>query len=99
MNERPRVTIGAMIFNPTEEKILLLKSSKWNGLYIFPCGHVEFGEKLEDAVLREVKEETNLTVKDITFLRVMEFINSKEYQKKNFILWVYNIGVLLLTKM
>ena len=83
MNERPRLTVGAMVFNIKREKILLLKSLKWGGKYIFPCGHVEFGERLEEAVKREVREETGLEVKDLKFLRILEFIKSQEYYDKS----------------
>ena len=79
MTERPRLTVGAMLFKKDKEKILLLKSQKWNGRYIFPCGHVEFGETLETALKREVREETGLEIKDIRFLKVLEFIKSSEY--------------------
>lgn len=78
MTEKPRVTVGAMIFDKND-KILLLKSQKFGGKYIFPCGHVEFGETLENAVKREVFEETGLKVKEINFLKILEFIKSKEY--------------------
>lgn len=78
MGERPRVTIGAMILNGDGD-LLLLKSPKWHGRYIFPCGHVEFGERLEDAVRREVREETGLEIDNISFLTHLEFINSKEF--------------------
>lgn len=81
-NERPRLTVGAMIFNQKGE-ILLIKSPKWHGKYIFPCGHVEFGETLENATKREIKEETNLEVSDVKFLTYLEFINSKEFHKQN----------------
>lgn len=80
-NERPRVTIGAIVIAPDKD-ILLLKSSKWGGRYILPCGHVEFGESLENAVKREVKEESGLEVNNIKFLRVQEFIQSEEYHDK-----------------
>lgn len=80
--ERPRVTIGALVFNEKGE-ILLLKSQKWHGKYTVPCGHVEFGELLKDAVKREVKEETALDVGDIHFLELLERIHSDEYYEKN----------------
>jgi nucleoside triphosphatase len=79
MTERPRVTVGALVFNNRE--LLLLKSPKWHGKYIVPCGHIELMEKVEDAVRREILEETGLSVKDIKFLKYLEFINSPEFHK------------------
>ncbi len=78
----PSTTIGAYIFNENNE-ILLLKSPKWHNKWVIVCGHVEFGEKLTDAVTREVKEETNLEVKKIEFLRVFDMIHSKEFHDEN----------------
>ncbi len=45
------------------EKVLVLERSKrdWPGV-TFPGGHVENGESFTDAVVREVREETGLTV-------------------------------------
>lgn len=82
----PRVTIGAVIFN-NENKLLLLKSNKWHGKYIIPCGHVEFGETLQQAVQREVKDETGLSVENIKFIRYGEMINSNEFfdKKRHFV--------------
>lgn len=81
MEKNPSVTIGALVFNK-EKRLLLLRSHKWHGRYIVPCGHVNFGEKLIDAVQREVKEETDLNVKNIKFLTLNELINSEEYHDK-----------------
>ena len=41
------------------------KDPSWPGI-AFPGGHVEMGESFVDAVLREVFEETGLTVSNLT---------------------------------
>jgi len=81
MGERPRLTVGALVINPQGE-VLLLKSQKWEGRYILPCGHVEHMETLEKAVRREVKEETGLIIHTIKFLHLLEFLNPKQFHKK-----------------
>lgn len=50
-------------------KVLVLdkiKKEGWEGL-TFPGGKVEPYERFDDAAIREVKEETNLTIKDLEF--------------------------------
>ena len=81
----PEPTVGALIFNPTGE-LLLLKSHKWHGMYVVPGGHVELGETLEEALRREVKEETNLEVYDIQFILFQEFIYDESFwERRHFI--------------
>jgi nucleoside triphosphatase len=62
-----------MILNPSGE-MLLVQSHKWSGKYTIPGGHVELGESLAEAVVRECKEETGLDVKVQEFLCWQEFI-------------------------
>jgi nucleoside triphosphatase len=86
----PEVTVGGLIFNQ-EGKIFLMTSYKWKGKYVIPGGHIELGETIEQAVKREIKEETNLDVFDVRFIGLQEFIFGKEfYEKKHFIFLDYS---------
>lgn len=76
----PEPTVGALVFR--DGKLFLMKSPKWHGKFTVPGGHVELGEKLEEALKREIKEETNMEISDIAFLQVQEFIFGEEFTKK-----------------
>jgi nucleoside triphosphatase len=85
----PEPTVGAFIFNRAGE-LLLLKSHKWPSRYVVPGGHVELGERIEDTVIRETKEETGLDVYDIEFIIFQEFIYDPSFWKpKHFIFFDY----------
>ena len=77
----PEPTAGALIFNK-DNKILLMKSYKWKDKYVIPGGHVELGERIEDALKREIKEDTGLDIYDIKFVFFQEFIYGEEFWKK-----------------
>jgi len=77
----PEPTVGAFIFNARGE-LLLLQSHKWPGQYVVPGGHVELGERLEEAVVREAREETGLDVRDIEFINYQQFIYDPAFWKK-----------------
>lgn len=78
----PRVAVGVLIENPNGE-IFLAKSHKWQGLWLVPGGHLEFGETLEGCVQREALEETGLNVDDIKFVAVLEEIKPTEFHDPN----------------
>lgn len=48
----------------------------WPGLNL-PGGHVEVNESIKDSVIREIKEETSLTLIDLEFVNYFEWINTK----------------------
>ena len=85
----PEPTVGALIFNNKGE-LFLMKSYKWKDNYVIPGGHIELGETIEEALKREVKEETNLDIYDIEFICLQEFMFDKHFfKKKHFIFLDY----------
>jgi ADP-ribose pyrophosphatase YjhB (NUDIX family) len=59
---RPVLGVGALIFD--QGRVLLIQRGQppLAGYWSLPGGGVETGERLEDAIVREVKEETGLDV-------------------------------------
>jgi len=76
----PEPTVGTFIFNQ-EGELLLLESHKWPGSYVVPGGHVELGERLEEAAVREAKEETGLDIYDLEFINYQQFIYDPAFWK------------------
>ena len=88
-NPFPAIAVGALILNE-DNRILLVQSPMWNDQYIIPGGHVDIGESLEDALRREVKEETNLEINTIEFLTFLECIYPKTFkERRHFIFFDY----------
>jgi nucleoside triphosphatase len=77
----PEPTVGVFIFNPKGE-VLLLRSHKWPDAYVVPGGHVELGERLEEAAVREAKEETGLDIYDLEFINFQQFIYDPAFWKQ-----------------
>ncbi len=85
--DTPKVVVGAIICNDKDE-IFLARSTKWKDRWIVPGGHLEFGETLKQAIRREIKEETCLEVSGIKLIGVKESIFSKEYNKREHMIFI-----------
>jgi nucleoside triphosphatase len=71
----PEPIVCVFILNDKGE-LLLLSSPKWKDLSIVPGGHIELKETIQDALIREVKEETDLELNNIQFLNIDEYIET-----------------------
>ena len=71
---RPILGVGALIFR--DDAILLVERGKepLKGLWSLPGGAVETGERIEDAIRREVLEETGLHVEPVSLATIFERI-------------------------
>jgi phosphoglycolate phosphatase-like HAD superfamily hydrolase/ADP-ribose pyrophosphatase YjhB (NUDIX family) len=85
----PTATVGGLIFDPAG-RALMVRTHKWSDLWGIPGGKIKWGEPSEEALRREIKEETNLSITDIEFVMVQDCIHSKEfYRDAHFILLNY----------
>lgn len=100
--ENKRFGLGVIIyiFNKNFSKILLLKRNKekrnlnkadWGS----PGGRVEWGEKLVDACIREIKEETgiNLSPKKLIFLEIKEITKNPIAPEVHFLQFIYSTNI------
>lgn len=65
---RPAVTTDCVVFTQEEEpKVLLIQrgNEPYTGCWAFPGGFMNMEETAEECAVRELKEETGLTVKQI----------------------------------
>jgi ADP-ribose pyrophosphatase YjhB (NUDIX family)/phosphoglycolate phosphatase-like HAD superfamily hydrolase len=85
----PIVTIGGLIFDGVG-RVLMIRTHKWSDLWGIPGGKIQWGETAEEALRREIKEETALDIKEIEFVMVQDCIHSKEfYRDAHFVLLNY----------
>lgn len=76
--DHPQVGIGAVIISRREGEpaVVLIRRGQppLQGQWSLPGGRLEKGERLKDALLREVREETGLEVRVGRLLEVVEII-------------------------
>ena len=84
---KPKVGVGVMILKNGKVLLGKRKGSHGEGEYAFPGGHLEYMESFENCAKREVKEESDIEIKDITF----QFLaNVTKYDPKHYV----HIGLL-----
>ena len=77
------VSVGSMMFNDKNELFLAKRSQNCKnekGCWEIPGGGVEFGEKLSDAVKREMKEEYGIDIEILEQFPAADHIIPKENQ-------------------
>ena len=76
---KPRIGVSTVVF--TEQKVLLVQRGKepGKGLWSLPGGSVEWGERLIEAALREVFEETALVINQADFCEFVEVLTDERH--------------------
>lgn len=76
----PLVTVGALVLDP-DGRVLVVRTHKWGGRWGVPGGKIEEGETQEQALVRELAEETGLQVRDVRFLAAQDSVFSPEFHR------------------
>lgn len=83
---RPKVATVVLIMK--EGKVLLgrRKNIVAQGMYQVPGGHVEHLENLAESVAREIKEEVDIEVQNISFVGI---VNVREFAPVHYVILVF----------
>jgi nucleoside triphosphatase len=73
---RPLCTVGALVVNPNAE-VLIVRTTKWRGTWGVPGGKLDWGESLQEALLREFREEVDL--QQVRFALLQEAILDSQF--------------------
>lgn len=82
-DETISIGVGAVIFRGSN--VLLIKRGKapFKGEWSIPGGGLEFGERVRDAVIREVREETGVEIDIIGLIDVFDAIAPADDQPRS----------------
>lgn len=76
----PLTTVGALVVSG-RGKVLIVKTTKWRGMWGVPGGKVDWGETLSSALIREFKEEVGLELTHIRFALLQEAVLDSQFFK------------------
>lgn len=91
MNRTEKTELTVLCLIQKDGKILLQNRVKtdWQG-YAFPGGHIEVGESIVDAVVREVREETGLTIYNPALCGVKQFpLKDGKYENGRYLVFLF----------
>ena len=95
--------VGAIILNEKNQVLIMSRKTDdfMGGIDELPSGNMEQGENIYEALVREVKEETNLDVVNVkSYIGSFDYISGsgKKSRQYNFVLDVKNTENIILTE-
>ena len=95
--------VGAIILNEKNKVLIMSRKTDdlMGGIDELPSGNMEQGENIYDAIIREVKEETNIDAVNVkSYIGSFDYISGsgKKARQYNFVLDVKNTEKIILTE-
>lgn len=87
MKRKPTHDLLARVLITRGDQVLIIRRAKNQdraGFWEIPGGHVDDGESLEKAALRELKEETNIALEQISFLFTSSYLYENQQRLSGF---------------
>jgi nucleoside triphosphatase len=76
----PLPAVAALIAAP-DNRVLIVRTHKWSGLWGVPGGKVDYGEDILTALRREMREETGLEIHSERYAFLSEIIEDPKFHK------------------
>lgn len=76
--DKVTLAVGAVIFRGTEVLLIRRGRPPFEGHWSIPGGKVDFGERLADALRREIREETGVEVEILGLIDVFEALPGRD---------------------
>ena len=90
----PRVGVGGVVLEDGKVLLLLRQKEPEAGAWSLPGGRVEFMERLEDAVVRELREELGITVEVESLVCVTNHIVPDENENAHWVSPAYRVRLI-----
>lgn len=90
-NKHPRVGLGIIIVNKDGKILIGKRKGSHAPYYSIPGGHLEKGETFEEGAIREVKEETDLTIENPEVIAVTNNLETYKNEGLHYISIIFSV--------
>ena len=85
MDEKPKVGLGIIIVNGDGKILIGKRKGSHSQKYSIPGGHLDIGETFEEGAIREIKEETDLDIKNPKVIAITNNLETYREEGKHYI--------------
>ncbi len=87
-HQYPEVVVGVILYHPPSQRILLTKSPKWT-VWGIHGGHIEYGETISNAAVRETREEVGVEGRFVHIIQHGESLESPSFKHKKHVIYFH----------